>query len=334
MMRRHLNLVGRWVQRGTILFLCAISACSEPFDPRGPLEKQLVVYSVLSTDRDIQVVRVNTAYMPVGFDPNAYTSDDAVADAKVTISETGKVYALQYTVFPRPDTLRYKSPIGAYALSSFVPQHGKRYDLLVQSPSVGDAAASVVIPDKPLLGFSLSSLALLDDPLQKDSSTTIQCSVQLSNLAKGYYARLYIYYDVLKGSRWVEERMEVPISAYEYPKTYNLRLPVYPQLSSTPQSSNVAPQFRTGYLQNIIMKLTADQYKDTHLIYKWVVLVVFQADESLFKYYRSIQGYRDPLSIRLDEPFYSTIQGGVGMVGSYTLDSLTHLLPEKFNGNR
>jgi hypothetical protein len=332
--RQRINLIGRWGRKGAIFLLCAISACSEPFDPRGPLEKQLVVYSVLSTDRDIQVVRVNTAYMPVGFDPNTYTSDDAVKDARVTLSGAGYVYVLQQTNFPRPDTQRYTTPIWAYALNGFTPQHGKRYDLLVHSPSFGDAAASVVIPGKPLLQFSVASLALLNDPLNHDSSTTIQYTVQLSSLAKGYYARLYIYYDVLKGSRWVEERTEVPISAYEYPKTYSLRLPIYPQLSSTPKSSNVTPQFATGYLQNIIRKLTVDQYKDTHLIYKWIVLVVFQADESLFKYYRSIQGYRDPLSIRLDEPFYSTVQGGVGMVGSYALDSLTYLLPENFNGNR
>jgi hypothetical protein len=40
--------------------------------------------------------------------------------------------------------------------------------------------------------------------------------------------------------------------------------------------------------------------------------------------------YGDPHSIRLDEPVYSGVTGGVGVMGAYTLDSLVHILPENF----
>ena len=46
------------------------SGCQNSFNPKGPYEEQLVVYSVLSTRSDTQYVRVYATYNPPGFDPH------------------------------------------------------------------------------------------------------------------------------------------------------------------------------------------------------------------------------------------------------------------------
>jgi hypothetical protein len=77
-----------------------------------------------------------------------------------------------------------------------------------------------------------------------------------------------------------------------------------------------------------------EQYKSTRLIFKWATLVLLQADENLYDYYSVVHASRDPFSIRLDEPMISTVSGGLGLVGAYSLDSLVNILPENFWGNR
>lgn len=317
-----------------VVIAAGLMSCNQPFDPRAPLDQQLVVYALLSTDRDAQFVRVNSNYMPSGFDANAYAGDNAVRDASVTLSSSLNTMVFHGASIPRPDTSRYKTPIFVYTLQPFIPQRGKAYQLLVQSPTVGSASATVVIPSRPAIAYDAASVTVLSNPLSVDVKSVAKYTVDLSSTAKGYSGHLYIYYDVLKDSRWVEERVEVPFSSSIKDTTYSLDWAQYQDLTATPQSNKVVLQFTAGYLSTIIKHLTKVRYVDTHLIYKWIVLVVLQADQNFFSYFKSIRGYQDPLSIRLDQPMYTSINGAVGMVGAYSLDSLTFVLPERFNGNR
>ena len=323
----------------SLLIICTVigaglMSCNQPFDPRSPLDQQLVVYSLLSTDRDAQFVRVNSNYMPSGFDASAYTGDNAVRDASVTLSSYGSTGVFHGTSIPRPDTSRYKTPIFVYTMQPFIPRRGQAYQLVVQSPTMGSASATVVVPSKPSIVYDPASVTVLSNPLSARATSVAQFSVDLSSSAKGYSGHLYIYYDVLKGSKWVEERVEVPFSSSVKDTTYSLDWARYQDLTPTPQSNKIVLQFTAGYLSTIVKHLTKEQYVDTHLIYKWIVFVVLQADQNFFSYFKSIRGYQDPLSIRLDQPVYSSINGAVGMVGAYSLDSVTYVLPENFNGNR
>ncbi len=317
-----------------VLVTVWIVACNNPFDPRAPLEQQLVVFSVLSTDRNVQFVRVNSNYMPTGFDPNTYDGDNAVRDVSVSITGDGKSLFFRDTTVARPDTSRYKLPLRIYTLGHFVPVGGKSYNLLVSSPSLGVASASVTVPSKSVIVLDPLSWPRMSDPISSRPDEVIQFNVDLSTIAKGYTYHMFICYDVLKNARWQEERFEVPLTPTDPDTTYSLDRPEYLQLTQSPQTSKVFVQFKVGYMQSIIKKLTKVQYVDTHLIYKWIVLVVLQADQNLFGYYKSLRTYQDPLSIRLDQPVYSKIDGGIGLVGAYSLDSLTFVLPENFNGNR
>jgi hypothetical protein len=319
---------------GTFLLLIIFAGCNQPFDPRGPLDQEMAIFTILSTDRDVQFVRVGASYMPPGFDPATYTSDNAVRDAFVTIKGPGKIYQMRDTLLSRLDTSRYKFPFHLYTLNPFTPQHGATYEVIVQSLSLGTASAFVVVPGEADISINLySTYQVLSNPLLRGPDEQAVFSTQFSTSAKAYLARLYIYYDVLKGSQWVEERVEVPTgTADEIP--YSLNYLIYPKLTLCPQSAQTAVTYKNGFMRNLIKRLTTVTYENDKIIYKWIVLVVLQVDENLFSYYNAVHEYQDPRSIRLDQPLYAKLNGGIGFAGAYALDSLVYILPADFSGNR
>lgn len=307
-------------------------ACKDTFDPRAPLDQKMVVFSVLSTDRDIQFVRVQTDYMPPGYDPLSYASDSFLGDAQVSLKDANKLYLLRDTIVARSDSGRYAFPLRSFYLSRFTPQRGKSYDIVVQSPSYGQAFSTVIIPSKSTIAITPETIQIIDRPDRYGKNVPIVFLVQLSGVAKGYVARFLLYYDVLKGSEWVEERVEIPISSADS-SSYSLDIPKYPDLTVTPNTSQLGIMYRNGYYKGTL-NLLNERYKNTHVIFKWATLVVLQTDKNLYDYYSITHASRDPFSIRLDEPTVSRITGGLGMIGAYGVDSTVNILPENFWGNR
>jgi hypothetical protein len=316
----------------SISFIAGILAgCEDNFDPRSTLQEQMVVFSVLSTDRPAQFVRVQRNYMPPEFDPLSYAGNNFLNDAIVTIRESNKVFRLRDTLLSRADTSRYKFPLKTFYIDPLTPLHGRTYQVIIQSPSEGQINATTTVPDKALINVT-TALQILDRPDRSIQDARIVFVVQLSKATKGYLPRLYLYYDVLKDNEWVEERAEIPITSADS-SSYSLNVPQYPKMVAAPNTSQVGVTYLNGYYKAIINKLNA-KYEPTRLIFKWATIVILQADQNLFKYYTGAHGTEDPYSIRLDEPLFSTVQGGLGMVGAYSLDSLVNILPENFWGNR
>ena len=326
------SLSPRFSARIIVLAIILLPACNEQFDPRAPLDQEMIVYSVLSTDRNVQIVRIQSSYMPPDFNALSYTSDNSITDAIVSIKESNKTYRLRDTLLARDDSSRYKFPMAAYYLSSFTPQRSKSYQVIVQSPSFGQVSSSVIVPDRPQISLSATMTQILDRPDRSPQDARIIFIVQLSKNAKGYVGRLLLYYDVLKGSEWVEERVEIPVTSADS-SNYSLDYPQYPRLAIAPGTSQVGLIYKNGYYRGILNILNS-QYKSTRMIFKWATLVLLQTDQNLFNYYSATHGNQDPFSIRLDEPMLSTVSGGLGMVGAYTVDSLVDILPENFWGNR
>jgi hypothetical protein len=315
------------------LLLLGSLSCEQPFDPKADLDHQIVLYAILSNDRAEQFVRVEQNYMPPGSDPNQDTSNTALSDVIVTVKDASRLYRFRDTILSRQDISRYRSPMQMYVLSPFIPEHGKSYTVLAQSRSMGMAYSTVLVPYGADLTIAASTWILLQDPITRGPGELIQFSALIGS--KGYIARVYLYYDVLKGSEWVEERVELPLGTWRTEKDYyGLDLLYYPQMTASPSTGRFSVTYKNGFLQSIIKNLTTVRYASNKIIYKWVVFNVLLADQNLYDYYTSIQEYRDPRSIRLDEPTYSKVNGGLGFAGAYTLDSLLYVLPENFPGNR
>ena len=315
-----------------VVAACGLAACDQTFDPRSALDNRIVVFSVLSTDRSAQYVRVDASYMPPEYDPLSSTTNSFQGDAIVTLKAPNGIFQFRDTLLPRPDTTRYKSALRAFVLNPFTLLRGKSYQVLVQSPTLGQVVSTVVVPDQATIALSAEMLDVLKNPDQYPKDAAVIYTVSLAKTSKAFVGHLLLYYDVLKGAEWVEEAVEIPVLSSDS-TSYSLDIPRYPKLAVTPSTSQVSFLYRNGYYKAIINKLN-DKYRPTKVIFKWTTLILLQADRNLYEYYTVTHGGEDPYSIRLDVPSVSSISGGLGMVGAYSLDSLVHLLPERFWGDR
>ncbi len=308
-----------------ILLAVGALCCNQPFDPRGPVDEHLVVFTVLSTDRNTQFVSVTSPFLPSGFGTSDfYSSDVSVSDAMVTISAQGEYYRLSFTTVARPDSSQFTSPLRLYMASRFTPHYATKYTVSVSSAAHGDAAASVILPGKPTLWMAPQTYFEILQPFQYAPDSLLTFEVMLSGITKGFLGRLFIDFDVFSDSGSVRGRVQMPISTGD--TTYSLTYPEYPQLRESPTTDAFLVSWKIGYLQKIL-KDRAMQYAGRSWAYKQVVLQVLQADANLYSYYVSAQVNQDPHSIRLDQPLYPTISGGsYGMVGGYTLDSLVFII--------
>jgi hypothetical protein len=320
------------VHLGGALLLMTTPACDESFDPRGALDQQLVVFSVLSTDRDMQFVRVQANYMPPSYDPLSQTVDLSVRDASVTLNGPTKSYSFRDTTLARIDPGRYHDPIHLYYFAHFTPQRGKPYQLNIVSPSHGQVSGSITMPDAPKITLAQEVRDILDRPDKYAMGTPMIFSIQLSKYTKGFIAHLVLYYDVMKKGDWVEEAVEIPITSHDS-SSYSMDIPVYPGMIVSSSTSGASVVYKNGYYKGTLNKKNS-QYHDTQIIFKWATLVVLQADHNLYDYYANTHVSQDPFSLRLDEPLVSSVSDGIGLVGAYSLDSTVYLLPYNFWGNR
>jgi hypothetical protein len=63
-------------------------------------------------------------------------------------------------------------------------------------------------------------------------------------------------------------------------------------------------------------------YAASNPVLKNAVLVLTQVDANLYNYYNVVNGFQDEFTIRTDQPDVSSIQGGVGMFGAMTVDTV------------
>ncbi len=291
----------------------------------------MVVFSILSTDRNDQFVRVEQTYMPPGYDAMAYTTDGFVPSALVTIQDANKMYTLRDTTFARGDTSRYKFPLRAYFVRPLAINYGGSYRVTVRSPQFDDASTSVVVPNRPMLSMIPTSIAILISPGSFQDDDEIAFTIDLGVRAKGWIGRFFICYNVFEDGKWVEDRTPVPIS-YIFPKVFTTV--VYGELTRAGYNNHSASVYRNDFYTNTLVRILYDKYPGAKIKFTRALFELVQVEESLYNYYMLAHGSNDIYSVRLDEPMYTNLAGGVGVVGAYTVDSLVQAYPENFQYNR
>ena len=301
------------------LLLALMGGCENSFDPRGPYEKRLVVYSILSNRSDTQFVRVYTTYNPTGFNPDEVTSDSYIRKAVVTLTDDSTSYRLRDTTLFRVDKSRYTDDLGAYVANPCLVRLGKTYRLSVAS-SEGAIEAAVQVPGKGLL---IPNNPFIIAAPEKYGNQDITVTIMISSLTRGYLVRLYLEYEVWTGTQWIGKREEIPVSAlsvsgtgirYEYPKL-------------TRRTTDVAQPYVNIHFPigtyTTVFKRISEQYGSDGFRIRRATYILTQVEANLYKYYNLVNGFQDQYSIRTDQPDYSNINGGLGVFGAMTEDSVS-----------
>ena len=304
---------------------CFLSiGCHHTFSPKGPFEKQLVVYSVLSTEQDIQFVRVYTNYDVSGFDPLANRSDTPVTGAQVVITGPHGSYILKDTLLQRPDTSRYKSPISAYT-GRWRAERGQTYTLTINAPGIGSTSATVATPGTAQTIYWING-GMLDHPDSYQGTDYVGASTRFWESTKAFSFQMVIDYVFLSAGEWMEESIEVPIAANS-----SFSYVVYPSVYKV-QVYAGGVYMKDNYMKTLarIAKLHAG----TKLIFNRIVFRFLQIDQHWYDYYNTVREFQDPFSIRLDDPDFTNLSNGYGLFGACASDSIQHLYPDDFSYNQ
>lgn len=310
--------------RLAILSLFGLLACEETFDPRGTKEDRLVLYAILSPATDTVLVRLQATYDPPSSDPLSHRTEPTLTPTSQLLWSGGSA-ALTDSIIPHPDPIRYTNGMHVLKASPLRVVRGRSYVVQVDAPGFPRAEATTRVPGAA--PFSFRNEDVLVHPADYEN-LDIDLLVDLPVEAYGFWPRLFLEYEVLSTDS-VLERVEVP---FELATSVDGVEPVYAMLRGassvghrTVSSLEVFTYEQDAYRYAI--DHVRERYAAGSVRFRRVILYLTIVDEHLYKYYYIVHGFFDPYSVRTDEPDYSNVAGGAGVVGSYTVDSLTISLP-------
>jgi hypothetical protein len=302
-----------------------IAGCAESFNPTTTGPRPLVVFAVLQAASDTQTVRVHQTMEPNVGDPQPLPAPGAV----VTIGSSSGSVVFQPVDLPgEPGTTAATIP--AFRAAPFVPVRGATYTLSVSTPS-GVATGTTVVPDYHPDAVSVQNVLLLEDPSRYESGSAVIISAVLSAQTMGLAIRLFIEFEVFKGTTWVRERREVP-KTYVAGASDTLNVPVYPNLVRRTSVSGSSLRQRdvatfSNWVYGRVLKSIVRDYPPAAVRTLNAVVILHQADRHFFTYYTYANHFQDRFSIRLDQPDYTNMTGALGVFGSLTTDTLSLPLP-------
>lgn len=310
----------------TILLL---DGCNNTFDPKGSFKNEVVVFSIVNLKEARQYVRVYSTYDPPTFDPLAIHADNPVDDAIVTIHDQaipGIRYSFVDTIITRLDTARYSSPIHSYVATGFQPVGGRTYVLTVTSPTRGSFTATTEVPTQATM--AISNTYVLREPSQFPNNP-IGVRINITYQTKGYVMRFLLRYKYTVDGIDHVETLEVPTfvsnSGADQKKTYATLTRRKTNPSVFTQASEVVEFDYQAY--TITLTEIRQKYGDKSLFFQEALFILTQVETNLYNYYSVVSGFQDEYSIRTDQPDFSNINGGVGLFGGRTTDTLSYALP-------
>ncbi|MEO8167958.1 MAG: DUF4249 family protein [bacterium] len=272
---------------GFILCGLILPGCNNEFNPNGPYKQKLVVYGVFSSRTDTQYVRVYTTYPSPGLSAEA-----GVTDVRVTVAQDANTTEFRDTTIQIVNSSGVQVPLRLFVAYAFRPAPGVNYDLSVVSPTLGNVRSSA-------FGLYKGRMFTLSNP-QGDIIVQVTPGVNV----RAFIVRMYLVFSARVGSTWEIKRVEVPNLVTEsgeflYPK------PVQSGLTT----AGFAFQAYAALVTSLRSQYPAGVQPSR------IVFVLTEFDEPLYAYYSTANGFPDSGTLRLDEPDYTNIQGGLGVFG-------------------
>ena len=304
-----------------VALLLFVTACTEPFAPEMPFEQQIVVYGILSNVASEQPLRVFTTYSHDALNLDGPGPNTNVTDALVVVADaSGGVSQV--------DTCLYSIALSAYVWSPAPLVRGRQYRLSVEAGGIQNVEAVTVVPREAVV--TPGNVFALREPSTYVSDFTV--STRLPVEAKASIVQLLVEYEYNSGGVWLPGRTEVPLRLVTT-LGGGAAQHVYPELVRRLNPSDGGEwvyQYTAFESEAYAWALSQirSRYLSTGLKFRRAVVRVTQLDEHLYNYYSIANGFRDPHTIRVDQPDYTNVVGGYGIFGAAVADSILILLPE------
>ncbi len=301
-----------------LIFICLTAAlfslsCKDTFDPETPYQDQYVLNCIVRGDSLMQVATLSKTYNVNGANSLSNSVDPSIIGAQVYMKWKGQIFQLRDSSIVRSDTSRYKDPFHFYYTTAF-------------TPSIHDSVSITAIPKE---GLVLTSKTRVPNGVLFQFSPTYilptTFSLNMSWIESDgnnlFLPRLKILYKKRNETPSVLHSLEIPVT---YNITGNSKTPVYPGIS---QGSII--EYQKNMIDDYMLKVSEGDDKINYQFYdlEFDVLIF---DQFLAGYISTTNGFLDNLSIRLDEPNYTNINGGLGIFGAYIYNNITVYLTSDY----
>src|SRR3990172_8771843 len=102
----------------------------------------------------------------------------------------------------------------------------------------------------------------------------------LGKWAYGYRVRLFVDYEVLKESEWVEERVEIP-SAFALASISDLSYIIYPKFTRSPSNNRAVGVHNHDVYSRTLVGIAYVKYASTKIVFNRIVVQLVQLDRNL-----------------------------------------------------
>jgi hypothetical protein len=279
----------------SIIFI--IGCKDESVDYYDAYQDKLIIYSIIDSRNDLQLIKIQSNTPRV----NSDNSKKLLTDLKVQVIQNNKTtYTLRDTVISGIDNYSvYYHPNFRFSTGNFL--------LMITSEKYPSCWASVNVPEKQKMTVSYGT-----------SNAVITIPFNLTT--KGYFYHFYLSYSVKNGAESMIKTVEVP-TGFEVKDSKEV-VPVYPD-KILEENTGATGKVTIPYSNfTWIIDKIKNEYgsENVTLGNSWIAL--YSLDWNIYNYYHSVNGFKDPYSIRLDQTYWTNISGGYGIFGAIRSDSV------------
>jgi hypothetical protein len=254
----------------------------------------------------MQVALLGKTYDVSGFDPSTNNIDPSISGAQIFLKWKGHIYQMRDSSISRTDTSKYKSPVKFYYTKAFIPSFRDSIEITAIPKDGVVLSSKTSIPNNVLFKY--------DPTFITPDAFSLGINWTESDAGDFFLPRLKIIYTKRNEIPAVIHTMEIPVA---YNVIAGVNSPIYPGVS---QAAGL--NYQRKIIDDYMLKVSAGDNKDNYHFYSLQFdLLIF--DQFLAGYISTTNSFLDNLSIRLDEPNYTNINGGLGIFGAYIYNNFT-----------
>ena len=288
--------------RMVVLFVMLLSAaaCENEFSPKAEFHEKIVVFSILDPAQEFQSVLLFRSYdAQLGVELQPLTPRE-VSEADVRMTGAGEVFIFRDTVI----TVEDGGERHVWINRDLHPRIERKYRLEVRVPGEDLVSAETTVPSR----MYVRAERVIPDT----GKGLVRVHHGVSSFTappEGFYFRAWVEtWKRLPSGDTLKPRIEIPIY-------YNS---VQEQWVYTKPSREEEVLFAPRVIEDI--KARNESPSDSVLARR-MYLQGYCMDSQFYTYYKMVRGFDDPVSVRLDRPDVSFIDGGLGVFGALVPDS-------------
>lgn len=286
-----------------ILIITTILSCEESFSPKGEFEDGYSLFCVIDGNSSTQTAYLTKNYNPSDLNPQSYLEDKSINGADLELIYPDTTYKFFDTTLIGEDGKKYT----AYLIKGFKPTSG---NLMIKSTMPDGTVLMSNVQSTGNLRFAYETLR----SIVYETKSTYKIAFYDKPDPFYFSPKLFINYHIKKGNENIYKRIEV--ASYYYQKA-DEEISFYPEL---------APRIQYFYyianIEKTLKKLATLEPEGSQISIKDLTVEVLETSEPLAFYYAITKTFYDGFTVQLNQPEYTNIEGGNGLLGYKYLSKL------------